>query len=64
MKQKTNRAANKRFKTTASGKVQKRRVHQSHFNAKDTGQDTRRKHKGSTVDSTDMRRINQLLPNR
>lgn len=64
MKQKTNRAANKRFKITGSGKIKKQRVNQSHFNAKDTGHDTRRKHKGSIVDKTDMKRVNQLLPNR
>jgi large subunit ribosomal protein L35 len=64
MKQKTNKAASKRFSTTAKGKVKKRPVHQAHFNAKDNGRDRRKKHGSSIVNKSDMANINRLLPNR
>ena len=62
MKQKTKKAARKRFTVSASGKIRRRTVHQSHFNAKDTGKQTRRKHSDATVDSSDKGHIKQLLP--
>lgn len=62
MKQKTKKAARKRFTISAKGKVKRRPVHQSHFNAKDTGQEGRRKHIPATVNSSDKSRIKQLLP--
>jgi len=62
MKQKTNRAANKRFSISAKGKVKKLPVHQSHFNAKDTGHETRRKHSTSIVTKSDTGRVRELLP--
>lgn len=42
-KRKTSKAAQKRFKVTASNKLLKRPTRQDHFNAKDSGNDTRRK---------------------
>ncbi|MBI1833612.1 MAG: 50S ribosomal protein L35 [Candidatus Andersenbacteria bacterium] len=61
-KQKTKRAAMKRFSVSSNGKVQHRAVHQAHFNAKATGNETRRKHPDQNVSSTDSRRIQDLLP--
>lgn len=62
MKQKTKKAARKRFTISARGKVRHRRIHQAHFNAKDTGQQTRRKHASNSLDRSDRVRVQQLLP--
>lgn len=62
MKQKTNQAARKRFNISARGKFKRRVVHQSHFNAKDTGKETRRKHGEAIVTASDQGRLKQLLP--
>jgi len=40
---KTNKSITKRFKITKNKKVLFRPMHQDHFNAKDTGNETRRK---------------------
>lgn len=63
MKQKTKSAAAKRFKFSAKGKVSHRAPHQAHFNARDTGADSRRKHGDATLSHADRNRIQQLLPN-
>lgn len=62
MKLKTKQAARKRFQTSGSGKVRRRRVKQSHFNARATGDETRRKHKDEPVSGSDRGRIERLLP--
>lgn len=62
MKQKTKRAARKRFTVTARGKIRHLPPHQAHFNAKDTGEETRRKHRMGNVSSADTKRIKALLP--
>ena len=62
MKQKTNKAASKRFKFSKTGKVKRRPVHQSHFNARDSGDEGRDKHGSKSVNSSDLQRIRQLLP--
>lgn len=63
MKQKTKQAARKRFYFSASGKVRRRKTHQAHFNARATGDETRRKHASLPVDHSDLPRIEELLPN-
>ncbi|MEX0649387.1 MAG: 50S ribosomal protein L35 [Candidatus Andersenbacteria bacterium] len=62
MKQKTKQAARKRFKVSSTGKVKHRIPHQAHFNAKDSGKETRRKHGDGSVSSSDMGRIHRLTP--
>jgi len=62
MKQKTNRAANKRFTFSSRGKAWHQAIHQSHFNAKDTGDETRRKHSDRIVKSADKANLHDLLP--
>lgn len=62
MKQKTKQAAKKRFKMSSKGKVQHRTTNQSHFNGKDSGSETRRKHSDRGVDASDMGRIQRLTP--
>ena len=61
-KQKTKQAAMKRFKFSSTGKASRRPIGQAHFNARDTGNDTRKKHGDSGVDSTDVHRLVRLLP--
>ena len=43
MSQKSNKSILKRFKVTKNKKVLFRPMHQDHFNAKDSGNETRRK---------------------
>lgn len=62
MKQKTNRAANKRFNFSSRGKARHLTIHQSHFNAKDTGDETRRKHSDRLVKNADQANLRTLLP--
>lgn len=62
MKQKTNKAASKRFHFTARGKARRRHVKQSHFNARADGNENRRKHVEQAVDRTDLARLTELLP--
>lgn len=61
-RQKTKQAASKRFIISATGKLQHRAVKQSHFNAKASGNATRRKHIDQNVDHSDQARIRDLLP--
>lgn len=61
-KQKTKKAARKRFSVSARGKVQHRASHQSHFNARESGNEVRRKHTEKQVASSDLTRIKRLLP--
>lgn len=62
MKQKTNKSASKRFSLSGRGKFRRRVVSQSHFNAKDTGDETRRKHASKMVTPADHGRLKELLP--
>jgi large subunit ribosomal protein L35 len=43
MKLKTSKSAKKRFRITSTGKVRRRAVNVNHFNAKDSGNERRRK---------------------
>lgn len=62
MKQKTKSAAAKRFKVSAKGKVQHLPPNRSHFNARDTGDESRRKRGNAGVSSADRQRVQELLP--
>jgi len=62
-KHKTNKALLKRIKVTGTKKILKRALHQSHFNAKESGNKTRQKRKTSEMSSVDMKKIKQILPN-
>lgn len=63
MKQKTKKAARKRFHISATGKVRRLKTGQSHFNGKESGNTTRGKHREKGVDATDLGRIERLMPN-
>lgn len=62
MKQKTKKAAKKRFSISATGKVRRRRTRQAHFNARATGNETRKKHSDDAVAESDRARVARLLP--
>ena len=59
---KTNRAAAKRFKKTARGKYKHRKAYRSHILG---GMDRKRKRhlrKDGTIDSTNLKQVQNLLP--
>ena len=60
--QKTKKAASKRFTVSANGKVKFRTTKQAHFNAKASGDETRRKHSDRSLHPTDENRVQDLLP--
>ena len=62
-KLKSNKSLLKRIKITGSKKMLKRALHQSHFNAKESGNKTRQKRKTSELSSVDRKKIKQILPN-
>lgn len=62
MKQKTKQAAAKRFSFTSTGKAGHRAPGQAHFNARNTGDETRRKHHGSLVKRANKRLLHEVLP--
>ena len=61
-KQKTKKAASKRFTFSSTGKVMHRKIGQAHFNARANGATTRKKHPTQSVHSTDLGRIERLMP--
>lgn len=62
MKQKTKKAAAKRFFFSSTGKVQRRATKQAHFNGLDTGNESRKKHSDHLIHKDDASRIKRLLP--
>ncbi len=61
-KLKTNRAAAKRFKKTARGKVKHRKAYRSHILGGKAPKRKRQLREPAYVDSTNMRLIKRLLP--
>ena len=60
-KQKTKRAAMKRFKLTATGKVRRHRAFKSHILTKKHPKRKRRLRQATLVSAADERRIKRLL---
>jgi large subunit ribosomal protein L35 len=60
-KQKNSRAARKRFKTTGSGKVTRRKAYKSHILTKKHPKRKRHLRKGTTVSAADEKRIKSLI---
>jgi large subunit ribosomal protein L35 len=60
-KQKTKRAAAKRFKLTATGKVRRNRAFKSHILTKKHPKRKRRLRQATLVSAADERRIKRLL---
>ncbi len=61
-KMKTNRAAKKRFKLTATGKVRRRHGFLRHINTHMTSKRKRRLRQPALVDQADEKNIKRLLP--
>ena len=60
-KQKTKRAAMKRFTRTGTGKLKRHHANHSHILTKKTRQRKNRLKKGALVSSADFPRVNRLL---
>ncbi|HFE53029.1 MAG TPA: 50S ribosomal protein L35 [Bacteroidetes bacterium] len=60
-KLKSNRAAKKRFKVTASGKVKRWKAYGSHLLTKKTRKRKRNLRKATLVDETEVKRIKRLI---
>ncbi len=60
---KTNRAAAKRFKRTASGRIKVGHAFASHILAKKSPKRKRRLRKSFLLDKTNMKNVHRLLPN-
>ncbi|GAC1413978.1 MAG: 50S ribosomal protein L35 [Candidatus Doudnabacteria bacterium] len=54
-KMKTHKGASKRFKKTGSGKIVYRKSGQSHFNSRDTGNDTKNKRRDHSLNKSNPR---------
>lgn len=59
---KTRKSASKRFKITKQGKILRKKTGQDHFNAKETGNKTRKKRNMSAVSKADKRHVKGMLP--
>ncbi len=59
---KTNRAAAKRFRRTASGKLRRQSAYASHILTKKTRKRKRRLRKLGIVANDNMKQLNKLLP--
>ncbi len=62
-KMKTNRGAAKRFSTTGSGKIRRRKANLKHILTKKSTARKRTLRKGALVDSTNRKQVIRLLPN-
>ncbi|HSG81408.1 MAG TPA: 50S ribosomal protein L35 [Gemmatimonadota bacterium] len=60
-KMKTHRAAAKRFKVTASGRLKRRKAYKSHILAKKTRKRKRNLRKAALVAPSDERRVKRML---
>lgn len=58
---KTRKAITKRFKITGRGKIMHRPVKQDHFNAKEGGNQTRRKRGHSVLKKVDRKHLKKQL---
>ncbi len=62
MKQRSKKAAQKRFHISAKGKVQHLAIGQAHFNSRADGNTTRQKHVRGGLSGSDRGRLDQLIP--
>jgi large subunit ribosomal protein L35 len=60
-KMKTHRAAAKRFRKTATGKLKRRKAYKSHILAKKSRKRKRNLRKGTLVAASDMKRMKRML---
>lgn len=60
-KNKTKRAAAKRFKVTGSGKITRRKAYKSHLTAKKSPARKRRLRKGTVISTANEKNVKKLL---
>jgi len=60
-KQKTNRSAAKRFKSTASGRLKRRKAYASHLLGGKSRKRKRNLRKSALVDASDEKRVRRLI---
>ncbi|MBD3308235.1 50S ribosomal protein L35 [candidate division KSB3 bacterium] len=61
-KMKTNKGAAKRFRKTASGKIQRKKANAGHIFTKKTRKRKRHLRQATTVAAVDKKRVNRLIP--
>ena len=61
-KVKTSRAAAKRFKTTATGKLKRNKAYKSHILTKKSTKRKRNLRKATMTDSTNVKNMKKILP--
>lgn len=61
-KMKTNRGAAKRFKTSGSGKIMRRKAFASHILTKKNTKRKRNLRQGDEVDATNVKSVKRMLP--
>ncbi len=61
-KQKTHRGAAKRFSLTKSGKIKRAKAYRNHIMASKSPKQKRVLRLGGLVDSTEAKRVKQLIP--
>jgi len=61
-KLKTRKSLLRRIKITGRKKILSRKIHQGHFNAKESGNQTRGKRRDSRISPADSRKIKKILP--
>ena len=61
-KMKTNRAARKRFRCTATGKVRRNKANKSHILTKKSRKRKRHLRQSTMVNSANMKNVSRLLP--
>ena len=62
-KMKTKRAAAKRFKRTASGKIKRRHAYKSHILTKKPAKRLRKLRKSTLISAADKSNVERMLPN-
>jgi large subunit ribosomal protein L35 len=60
-KMKSNRAAKKRFKTTATGKIKREKAYKSHILTKKTPKRKRNLRTATTVSNGDSKRVKRMI---
>lgn len=61
-KMKSNSGAKKRFKKTGSGKIKRKKAYRSHILTKKSSKTKRQLRKDDTVDKSNEKSINRLIP--
>lgn len=61
-KTKTHKGASKRIKRTGSGKLMHKKTGQAHFNSRESGNTTKNKRRGMSMNKSNNKNIIPLIP--